>query len=102
MPKPRTRMEWRSRRTLLRTILGLGVVVAQAAFAQEAPPPSFPELWAALQNDAATTAPVAPKPDFSTDIEARKSYAIPAFEIIGFDVLLNLANRNFIGEPYHS
>ena len=34
-----------------------------------------------------------PKPDFSADIEARKSYVIPALEIFGFDVLLNRFNR---------
>ena len=33
------------------------------------------------------------KNDFLADIEARKSYWIPAAEIIGFDVLLNLINR---------
>ena len=31
--------------------------------------------------------------DFSADIEARKSYGIPALEIIGFDALVNLVNR---------
>ena len=35
-----------------------------------------------------------PKPDFSADIAARKSYAIPALEILGFDFLLNRINRN--------
>ncbi|TMI02489.1 MAG: DUF3943 domain-containing protein, partial [Betaproteobacteria bacterium] len=46
--------------------------------------------------------PGEPKPDFSADIEARKSYALPALEIVGFDALLNLSNRTFIGSPYRS
>ncbi len=97
-------MASRSRRTLLRAVFTLGAAAACGAGAEEPAPASFPELWAALQNDAAVTvtAPTPAKPDFSADVEARKSYAIPAFEIVGFDVLLNLANRNSIGEPYHS
>lgn len=35
------------------------------------------------------------KSDFLADIKARKSYWIPAAEIIGFGVLLNAINRNF-------
>ncbi|HEX8010796.1 MAG TPA: DUF3943 domain-containing protein [Casimicrobiaceae bacterium] len=35
-------------------------------------------------------------------IESRKSYATPAFEIAGFDVLLSLVNRYSRGAPYHS
>ena len=37
------------------------------------------------------------KNDFSSNIQANKSYLIPAVEIIGFDVLLNLYNRRFSG-----
>ena len=35
--------------------------------------------------------------DFSADIEARKSYSIPALEIIGFDFLVNQYNRHYSG-----
>ncbi|HUP96547.1 MAG TPA: DUF3943 domain-containing protein [Usitatibacter sp.] len=42
-------------------------------------------------------APRAPRPDFSREIEANKSYAIPAAEIIGFDVLLNAFDRAYFG-----
>jgi uncharacterized protein DUF3943 len=101
-------MASRSRRLLLHVLFALGAGAARCVLAQESPAASFPELWATLQNDAAVTA-VASAParsDFSADVDARieasKSYAIPALEIVGFDVLLNLANRNFIGEPYHS
>jgi len=100
----------RSGRTLLRAIPTLCIAAASGAGAQEAAPPSFPELWAALRNDAVlaaeSTAPAPAKADFDTDvearIEARKSYAIPAAEIVGFDVLVNLANRYTKGDPYHS
>ena len=34
-------------------------------------------------------------PDAAATREARKSYVIPALEIVGFDVLVNLANRPF-------
>ena len=40
--------------------------------------------------------------DFSNDIQARKSYAIPAGEIVGFDFLLNEINRHAIGGDYKS
>ena len=89
-------------------VLALCVAAAAAldAAAQEVVPPSFPELWAALQNDAVVAAPSPAPSDFSADVEARiqagKSYAIPAFEIVGFDVLVNLANRYTTGDPYHS
>ncbi len=35
------------------------------------------------------TGSVLPQLDSSAEIEARKSYTIPALEIIGFDLLLN-------------
>jgi hypothetical protein len=38
-----------------------------------------------------------PLPDFSADIEARKSYAIPAAEIFGFDFLLNRFDHAYFG-----
>jgi hypothetical protein len=40
----------------------------------------------------------AAEPDVAAEIEARKSYDTPAFEIVGFDVLLNRFNRYF-GSP---
>lgn len=42
-----------------------------------------------------------PKPDLSAEIEARKSYVIPALEILGFDVLLNRFDNHFLpGNDY--
>ena len=40
--------------------------------------------------------------DFLDDIETRKSYWIPAGEILGFDLLLNGINRHVIGAEYKS
>ena len=39
---------------------------------------------------------------FLADIDARKSYWIPAGEIVGFDFLLNEINRHFISDDYKS
>ncbi len=64
------------------------------AFAERQVVADLPTAWAALANDSSPRAPEPPKPDFSADIEARKSYAIPALEIVGFEALLNLANRH--------
>src|SRR5947207_6149491 len=109
MLNSRRRTVSRSLTTLLRVVPALCVAAAASgAAAQEVVPPSFPELWAALQDDAIVPAAApAPAPaDFSTDVEARiqarKSYAIPALEIVGFDALLNLADRHIYGDPYHS
>jgi len=98
----RKRLAMRFRTALLGVAVTLGATTACAALAAEPEPPYFPALWAALQNDPLQPIPGEPKSDFSADIEARKSYAIPALEIVGFDAVLNLSNRTFIGSPYHS
>ena len=57
--------------------------------------------WAA--GACADEDPAPPKvahPDFSADIEARKSYRIPAAEIFAFDFLLNRFNRQYYGTEY--
>ncbi|MBK8739950.1 MAG: DUF3943 domain-containing protein [Betaproteobacteria bacterium] len=76
----------------------LGVVAAGVAAAGAAAPGATDDeqtlnVWTAA-DDAATGRPAArPKLDLSAAIDARKSYAIPPLEIIGFDVLLNRFNR---------
>jgi hypothetical protein len=40
--------------------------------------------------------------EFMADVDARKSYWIPAGEILGFDLLLNQFNRHFISDEYKS
>ena len=41
--------------------------------------------------------PRPPRPDFTEDIRANRSYWIPAAEIVGFDTLLNLWDRHHFG-----
>ncbi len=74
--------------------LALAWTVTHAAFAAET------SLFPALQvspsaADKAADAPIVnvPKLDKSVEIEIKKSYAIPALEIVGFDFLLNRFNR---------
>ena len=77
-----------------RAIVISWLTAATAAFADAPVPIDVPTAWAALANDGATRPPDVAKPDFSSDIEARKSYVIPALEIIGFEALLNGVNRH--------
>jgi len=65
------------------------------ALAQEIPV-RLPESWAALELQSVPQARE-PLPDLSAQIEARKSYAIPAAEIVVFDTLLNLYDRHHFG-----
>src|SRR5258708_30004758 len=54
-------------------------------------------LCSALPCAAHAQAPAAdtPKPDTAEEIEARKSYSIPALDIVGFEILVNRYNRYF-------
>ena len=67
-------------------------VAATLAHAVESPL-RLPESWAALELESVPQARE-PLPDRSVDIEARKSYAIPAAEIVIFDTLLNQWDRH--------
>jgi len=67
-------------------------VAATLAHAVESPL-RLPESWAALELESVPQARE-PLPDRSADIEARKSYAIPAAEIVIFDTLLNQWDRH--------
>jgi hypothetical protein len=84
-------------------VLGAFVAPGSLAFAEEPASRSIPELWATLdpepepESTPRERAIEKPKLDMAGEIEARKSYAIPAVEIIGFDVLLNLFDRRFLG-----
>jgi hypothetical protein len=79
-----------------------GLALAAPAAAADAPIPELPRSWAMLAVDDALPAPRPALPDDSARIEAHKSYAIPAMEIVGFDLLLNQFDRHVIGEPYHT
>lgn len=86
----------RLQRTLFSAAFPLGLTAACAALAAEPTSIDIPTSWAALEDDSARP-PKKPKPDLSSEIEARKSYSIPALEIIGFDLLLNQFDRHYFG-----
>src|SRR6185437_3811761 len=77
------------------------LVASSPAMADEAAI-SLPRSWALLAVDEAIPPPRPPQPDLAAGIEANKSYAIPAAEIVGFDFLLNQFDRHFIGDEYRS
>ena len=81
------------RTTLLGAAFALGLTAAYAAFAAEPAFTGTPKSWATLASETAPSDPDKPKLDFSADSAARKSYSIPAAEILGFEFLLNQFNR---------
>lgn len=79
--------------------IGLASTAVPAKRASATQPGRLPTLWA-LQDDARISPPEPTQRDFSADLEERESYLIQGLEIVGFDALLNLANRNFNGDPF--
>jgi hypothetical protein len=73
---------------------------AAGAAQPEAPDSSKPP--ATVGQDAALPSIGISRTDFQADIEARRSYWIPAAEIVTFDTLLNLYNRNYTSDVYKS
>jgi hypothetical protein len=64
---------------------------------------NLPRAWATLASESAQRDAVLPDlGTASSELPARKSYAIPALEIVGFDALLNLHNRHFVSDDYAS
>jgi len=90
------------RTTLLAAAFTLGLTAASAAFGAEPAFTGTPKSWATLASEAAPNDPDKPKLDFSADSAARKNYSIPALEIVGFEALLNLANRRDASGDYKS
>ena len=91
----------RSRRLFAALAIGLtaasGTVAAQSAEGDG----STSQVVAA--NDPTTRSTPPPTRDFSADIAARKNYRVPALEILGFSLLLNLVNRHVSGsDDYES
>jgi hypothetical protein len=80
--------------------LSLGTTAAEAA--DEATPGDLPKSWAALANDPPLQGRENPDRDTASAIAARKSYEIPAFEVLGFAFLLNQVNRHTDGSDYNS
>ena len=90
------------RTTLLAAAFALGFTAACSAFAAE---PAFTgpaKPWATLASEAAAIDADKPKLDFSADSAARRSYSIPAAEILGFEAMLNLVNRRDPSGDYKS
>src|ERR1039458_9954269 len=81
------------RTTLLGAAFGLGFTAAYAAFGAEPAFTGTPKSWATLASEAAPSDSDKAKFDFSADSAARKSYSIPALEIVGFEFLLNQFKR---------
>src|SRR5690348_11185260 len=105
---------------------GFGVVLAVASFgaasAHAEPSRDLPALWAAARDADAPHAAVATPVDVpqtpaesaphsasgaearsaAARIDANKSYAIPALEILGFEVLLNQFDRHVLGTDFAS
>ena len=75
-------------------------LTAAVTSAAEAPSVVLPRSWALLEADDAIPQPRPPVPDLSPRIEADRSYAIPAAEIVGFQFLLNRFDRRFEGDDY--
>ena len=86
----------------LGVVCALAATATGAALAGHAAPVDPSMSSAALRQDAAPPSIGDSKSDFLADIEARKSYWIPAGEIVGFDFLLNEINRNFADDEYKS
>ena len=74
-----------------------------AAFAEYPDYTNLPANWTALANDAALgLGEPATASTPSTEAAPKKSYVIPALEIVGFDALLNLHNRHYVSDDYAS
>src|ERR1043166_8248557 len=90
----------RFRLALLGTVLTVGATTAQMAFAA-APVSIGRQLSVAQGNDAAAPASETPARPGSSDVAVRKSYVIPALEIVSFEILLNVVDRSFMGSDYN-
>ena len=73
--------------------IALCCAAAVPAFAQQGATPGIPLLPAIPPREAVPPGAGAGLVDSAAAIESRKSHAIPALEIIGFDFLLNRINR---------
>ena len=60
----------------------------------------IPSSWITAQNDKAGAVSATPQRDWLNDDGVRRSYAIPALEILGFQFLLNRFDRAFLGSDY--
>ncbi len=90
-----------------RTALLVAIAVGQSAFspahaASVIETPSMQRISNDALADNTKDAEKSPPLDFNVDMAIRKSYFIPAIEIVGFDFLLNQHNRRYISDEYKS
>jgi hypothetical protein len=91
-----------ARAALLGVAFTLGLTAAYAAFGADPALTGPAKPWPTLAGDTAPRISDQPKLDLSGDSAARKSYYIPAGEIIGFELLMNQFDRHFLGSDYDS
>jgi hypothetical protein len=77
-------------------------MAACAAFGAEPTLTGPVKPWTTRADEAAASDPDKPKFDFTADVARRKSYSIPAAEILGFEAGLNLVNRRDPSGDYRS
>jgi hypothetical protein len=82
-------------------LLAIGFGCVSTAFAADPDDSNLPQRWAALANDSATNAEL-PELGAPPEFGENKNYVLPALEIVGFDSLLNLHNRNYVSDDYAS
>ncbi len=82
-------------RHLRRAAIALCCVAVAQAFAQQGATPAMSLLPEIPPREAVPPGAGAGRVDTAAVIEQRKSHAIPALEIIGFDFLLNRVNRRY-------
>ncbi|MEQ1518019.1 MAG: DUF3943 domain-containing protein [Usitatibacteraceae bacterium] len=92
----------RPRRAWLVALLSTGFALAQAVGAAELESTDIPKARQLPASETPIREREKPTLDFSADIAARQSHAIPALEIVGFDLLLNQHNRRYISDEYKS
>jgi hypothetical protein len=86
----------------LSVVFTLGDTASAATESDPSAPIGNRSTAAELETDAAPPFIGDSRSDFLMDIEERKSYWIPVAEIVGFDFLLNMFDRHFIGDEFNS
>ena len=86
--------------TMIASMLAAGSAVL--AFAEPDALPEGTTPAAVMKQDTAPGSGTGLKARKAADIEANKSYWIPAAEIFAFDLTLNVFNRTFVDDAYKS
>lgn len=78
------------------------LAATSSAMAESTPSADSPVSSVVLLRDPVPATGEPPEAHLRAEIDTRKSYWIPAAEIVGFDLLLNGFNRTFIDDDYKS